>query len=68
MPTRNEDLGRRLKRVPCDLKEEFPQVPLDEIERDVDTATQRLGETARFSDFLPVLVHRVVRERLRQAA
>lgn len=68
MTTLNEDLERRLKRVPCDLKDEFPQVPLEDIERDVETVTRDLGRTAHFTDFLPLLVHRAVRDRLRQAA
>ena len=68
MLTLNKDLSRRLKQVPCDLKDEFPQVPMEEIKRDVDNATRGLGDKARFTDFLPVLVHRAVRERLRQAA
>ena len=68
MATLDDDLGRRLKRVPCDLKGEFPEVPLDDIERNVETATRRLNETAHFGDFLPVLVHRAVREQLRRVA
>ena len=67
MATLNDDLSRRLKRVPCDLKDEFPEVPLDEIESDVGTATRRLSETAHFTDFLPVLVHRAARDPLSHA-
>ena len=68
MATLDQDLERRLRRVPCDLRDEFPQVPLADIERDVDSTTRDLIKTAHFTDFLPVLVHRAVRERLRQAA
>jgi len=68
MTTLNDDLEKRLKRVPCDLKDEFPQVPLEDIERDVESTTRDLRTTAHFTDFLPLLVHRAVRDRLRQAA
>jgi len=68
MPDLNDELGRRLKRVPCDLKAEFPDVPLDAIEHDVESETRSLAGAARFNDFVPVLVHKAVRDRLRDAA
>ena len=68
MATLRDDLGKRLKQIPCELKDEFPQVPLDTIEHDVDVETRQLTESAQFTDFLPVLVHKAVRERLRRAA
>jgi len=67
MATLTADMTRRLKRIPSDLQVEFPDVPLDEIERTVDAGRREPTETARFTDFVPLLVHRAVRERLRQS-
>jgi hypothetical protein len=58
------DVELRLQRIPRHLRAEFPNVPLDDIERDVDQSLSALIETARFFDFVPLLVHRAVRERL----
>jgi len=63
-----DDLKRRLERLPADLQAEFPHVPLDTIERDVNAGVHELTENACFNDFVPVLVHRTVRERLRATA
>jgi hypothetical protein len=63
-----DDLKRRLDKLPQDLQAEFPHVPLDTIERDVSAGVRELVERARFHDFVPVLVHRSVRERLRATA
>jgi hypothetical protein len=41
---------------------------LDAIERDVDEEARHLVQGARFDDFVPVLVHKAVRARLRVAA
>jgi hypothetical protein len=68
MAALTDDLMRRLDRLPADLKAEFPHVPLDMIERDVKAGVHELVERARFHDFVPVLVHRTVRERLRATA
>jgi hypothetical protein len=65
METMTEDTAKRLERVPRDLQAEFPDVPLAEIEDDVEEGVRRLIETARFDDFVPLLVHKAVRERLR---
>ena len=62
-----QDVTTRLARLRRDLSAEFPQVPLDAIEHDVDEHARSLIEVARFNDFVPVLVHRAVREDLRAA-
>jgi len=67
MTTLTEDLTRRLRRIPAELKAEFPDVELDAIERDVDESVRELSQRARFNDFVPLLVHKAVRERLRAA-
>ncbi len=55
----------RIERLPHDLKAEFPAVPLAAIEHDVEEVVRRLIAGARFDDFVPVLAHRTIRERLR---
>jgi hypothetical protein len=59
------DVARRLERIPEDLRAEFPGIQLETIRGDVDTQARELLESARFDDFVPVLVHRAVRESLR---
>ncbi len=68
MAALRDDVMRRLEQLPADLKAEFPQVPLDLIERDVKVGADELVAQARFHDFVPVLVHRSVREHLRATA
>lgn len=55
---------RKLEHVPDRLEEEFPEEPADRIEREVDVVSDELLRRASFPDFVPVLVHRFVRERL----
>ena len=59
------DVARRLEQLPHALQSEFPHIPLVAIERHVRERTWHLAETARFGDFVPLLVHKAVRERLR---
>lgn len=68
MAALTDDLKRRLEWLPADLQAEFPHVPLAAIARDVNAGADELTERARFNDFVPVLVHRIVRERLRATA
>jgi hypothetical protein len=65
MASLTPDVARRLERLPEDLRAEFPSVQLETIRGDVDTHARELLESARFDDFVPVLVHRAVREALR---
>ena len=67
MATLTADLEKRLKRLPQDLQSEFPDVPADTIERTVDAGARELIARARFNDFVPLLVHKAVREQLRAA-
>jgi hypothetical protein len=64
MPTLTADLEKRLKRLPQDLQGEFPDVPPDTIERTVEAGARELLAQARFHDFVPVLVHKAVRQQL----
>jgi hypothetical protein len=59
------DIAKRLERLPWDLHEEFPDVPFEAIEQDVRAGAEELVASARFNDFVPVLVHRAVRDQLR---
>lgn len=65
MGTLTPDVARRLERIPEDLRAEFPGIQLETIRGDVDTQARTLLASARFDDFVPVLVHRAVRESLR---
>jgi hypothetical protein len=65
MGTPTTDVARRLERLPEDLQAEFPDVGLETIQGDVETRARELLTGARFDDFVPVLVHRAVRESLR---
>ena len=64
MATLTADLEKRLKRLPQDLQGEFPDVPVETIERTVDADARELVARARFNDFVPLLVHKAVREQL----
>lgn len=55
----------RIEQVPRMLKAEFPTVPLEVIEHDVEDRVRRLVAGASFDDFVPLLAQRAVRERLR---
>ena len=68
MTTLTADLEKRLKRLPQDLQHEFPDVPVDTIERNVDAGARALMAGARFADFVPLLVHKAVREQLLSGA
>lgn len=62
------EAARRIERLPQDLRHEYPHVPLAQLEHDVEERVRRLIATARFDDFVPLLVRRSVREHLREAA
>ena len=68
MASLTADLDRRIERLSRELKAEFPNVPTEAIEQDLAEETRRMIAAARFDDFVPVLVHRAVRGRLRVAA
>ena len=55
---------RKLEHVPDRLENEFPEEPPDRVEREVDVVSDELLRRARFPDYVPLLVHRFVRERL----
>jgi hypothetical protein len=58
--------AHRIHELPRSLKAEFPTVPLDRIEHDVEERLHQLIADAHFDDYVPLLVHRSVRERLRE--
>jgi hypothetical protein len=59
------DTAKRLERLPHDLHAEFPEVPMQTIEHDVQEGVRELISNARFTDYVPLLVHKTIRERLR---
>jgi hypothetical protein len=56
----------KLERSKQALVAEFRSVAPDEIARRVDEIAHALLESARFDDFVPVLVHRYTREALHE--
>ena len=62
------EVTKRLEHIPQELQAEFPHVPLTAIERNLNDRVRDLSAQARFNDFIPVLAHRAVRERLRTSA
>lgn len=59
------ETAKRIEQIPRTLRAEFPTVPLEAIEHDVEEQLGHLVANAHFDDFVPLLVHRAVRERLR---
>ena len=57
--------ARRVHELPLDLSAEFPTVPLQVIEHDVEERVRQLITGARFDDYVPLLARRTVREHLR---
>jgi hypothetical protein len=62
------EVTKRLEHVPQELHAEFPHVPLTTIEHDLNDRARDLSASARFNDYIPVLAHRAVRDRLRASA
>jgi len=58
------ELARRLEELPRELQAEFPHVPLDSIEHGVSVHLHELIDHAHFTEFIPLLVHKAVREDL----
>jgi hypothetical protein len=59
------EVEKRLVRLPHELNTEFPHISLRLIEGHVARCARELIGSARFQDYVPVLVHKAVRERLR---
>ncbi len=55
---------KKLDHVPERLLDEFPDVPLEPVKREVREVARQLLSRARFTDYVPLLVHRFVREAL----
>jgi hypothetical protein len=60
--------AKQIEHLPETLHEEFPDAPVDLIEHDVEARVRDLIAEAHFDDFVPLLVHKTVRERLRRAS
>ena len=59
--------AKRLEQVPRALAAEFPTVPLEALEHELAERVHQLVGSAHFDDFIPLLAHRAVRARLRDA-
>lgn len=58
---------KRLEHVPRALHSEFPSIPIEAIEDDLEEHMRHLLAHAHFDDFVPLLARRAVREHLRRA-
>ena len=58
-------VAKRIQLIPLHLHDEFPDIPMIAIEHDVEERVRRLVASAHFDDFVPLLVHKAIRERLR---
>jgi hypothetical protein len=54
----------KIARACADLGREFPPVDEGRLSRLVDALSAEMLETARFDDFVPLLLHRRAREQL----
>ena len=57
--------ARKIEQLPRYLHLEFPDAPVAAIEHDVEERVHELIVSAHFDDYVPLLVHRAVREHLR---
>ena len=57
--------AKKIEQLPRYLHAEFPTAPIEAIEHDVEERLHDLIAGAHFDDFVPLLVHRSVRQRLR---
>ncbi|HWB21781.1 MAG TPA: DUF3562 domain-containing protein [Gaiellaceae bacterium] len=57
--------ARKIEQLPRYLKHEFPDAPFEAIQHDIEERVHELIVSAHFDDYVPLLVHRTVREHLR---
>jgi hypothetical protein len=63
-PLVDTDTQRKLSQVEHALTDEFPDLPGWQVKNEVHAASADLLDQARITAFVPLLVHRVARERL----
>jgi hypothetical protein len=61
----DEMFEKRLRQAETDVAREFVAVDQDLVRREFERVTEDLLRQATFTDFVPVLVRRHVRERLK---
>lgn len=59
---------KRMKQAEAEVAREFDTLDPDDVRREFARVTEELMRNARVVDFVPVLVHRHVRENLRLVA
>jgi uncharacterized protein DUF3562 len=59
---------KRMKQAESEVEREFHTLDPEQVRREFARVADELLSTARVMDFVPVLVHRHVRENLRLAA
>ncbi|HWB21944.1 MAG TPA: DUF3562 domain-containing protein [Gaiellaceae bacterium] len=60
--------AKQIEHLPETLHEEFPDAPVSVIEHDIEARVRDLIADAHFDDYVPLLVHKSVRERLRKVS
>ena len=68
MTERDENFEHRMRQAESEVAREFVALDRDLVHREFVRVTDELMRNARVVDFVPVLVHRHVRENLRLAA
>ena len=57
--------SKQIEQLPRHLHREFPNTSVSVIEHEIEERVRRLASSAHFDDYIPLLVHRTVREALR---
>jgi Protein of unknown function (DUF3562) len=65
MAERDETFEKRMRQAEAEVAREFGQLDSDTVHREFTRVSEDLLRNARVMDFVPVLVHRHVRENLR---
>jgi hypothetical protein len=65
---RDQAFEKRMRQAEAEVAREFGELDPDFVRREFTRVTDDLLRNARLTDFVPVLVHRHVRENLRSAA
>ena len=64
---RDENFQKRMRQAEAEVAREFDELDSDLVHREFARVSEDLLRDARVTDFVPVLVHRHVRENLRTA-
>lgn len=68
MAARDKNFEKRMRQAESEVAREFGQLDPELVHREFARVTDDLLRDARVTDFVPVLVHRHVRENLKASA